>query len=416
MKWNRLAAALFGIATCVHSSAPPPVAARPGLALYDGDVAIDPATSGVRAEWRITYVRDSALADTARLRLNRGFSVSRVSGPAVVAHSTLLDGDEQVITVVLAPAARGTATVLEIAYAGALVAPGDGINRVTPDWIELGLDSFWQPVFAGFGQTIAGQVRLTLSAGFRLAASGAVRQVDARTFVIESQLPLIDVPFSASPSLTSEMQGETRVFYTGARPVLVEPLLRTTESCASYLNELYGSVTPLPPRTMLLAPRTGPGYARKNYIVITGTDTTRAALARFVCHELAHFWSSRANSSGPENWLNEGFAEFVSAQYLRSRIGAAAYDTIVTQWRTVGERQPAVWTPESTRRPNAMISYRKAPYLLTQLEVRIGSAPMQRVLQRYMTEPIRTTPELIAMIGAVTDSATADWFRDLLSR
>ena len=35
---------------------------------------------------------------------------------------------------------------------------------------------------------------------------------------------------------------------------------------------------------------------------------------------------------------------------------------------------------------------------------------------RYMTEPIRTTPELIALIGAVTDSATAHWFRDLLSR
>ncbi len=41
---------------------------------------------------------------------------------------------------------------------------------------------------------------------------------------------------------------------------------------------------------------------------------------------------------------------------------------------------------------------------------------MQRVLQRYMVEPIRTTPQLIAMLGEVTDSATADWFRDLLSR
>jgi hypothetical protein len=241
-----------------------------------------------------------------------------------------------------------------------------------------------------------------------------VRHDPNGTITIDARVPLIDLPFSASPALTSQASGGTRVYFTGLKPALVEPVLRTSEDCASYLNGLYGSADSLPARTMVLAPRTGPGYARKNYIVITNVDTTRVGLARFVCHELAHFWSIGANSGGPDNWLNEGFAEFISAQYVRTRISAAAYDTIVTQWRTMGERQPPVWTDTATRRPSAMISYRKAPYLLTQLEARIGAEKMQRALGRYMTESIRTTPELLTMIGQVTDSATAGWFRDLL--
>jgi hypothetical protein len=387
--------------SCAHpgTSASPPILQSPGrgVAVYDGEVRIDPARGTLEARWRITFAGDST--ETAQVRLNRGFTVA--------GHETTVAGSEQVITV---------RSPVDLAYAGTLIAPGDSINRVSAAWTELGLDSFWQPVIDGFTHQIVGRVRLHLPAGYQIAASAIVRRENGGTFTLEQRVPLIDFPFSAAPALASEVLGGTRVYFTGARPALAAPVLRTSEDCSSYLDSLYGSVERLPPRTMVLAPRTGPGYARKNYIVITNVDTTPTRLGRFVCHELAHFWSLRANSTGPDNWLNEGFAEFISAQYVRARIGPAAYDTIVTQWRTVGERQPAVWTPESTRRPNAMISYRKAPYLLTQLEARIGSAPMQRVLQRYMTEPIRTTPELIAMIGAVTDSATAGWFRDLLSR
>ena len=385
------------ILSCANPGSPPSPEGAPGIAVYDGDVRIDPVSGRVEARWRITVAR--AGSDTLRLRLNRGFTVA--------GHATTVDDTEQLITV---------RSPVDIAYSGTLIAPGDSINRVSADWTELGLDSFWQPVIDGVTHQIVGRVRLHLPAGYQVAASGSVRREQGGAFTINQRVPLIDFPFSAAPALASETLGGTRVYFTGARPGIAGPVLRTSEDCSSYLDSLYGGVERLPPRTMVLAPRTGPGYARKNYIVITSIDTTPVGLARFVCHELAHFWSIRANSRGPDNWLNEGFAEFISAQYVRARIGAEAYDTIVTQWRTVGERQGAVWTPESTRRPNAMISYRKAPYLLTQLEARIGSAPMQRVLQRYMTEPIRTTPELIAMIGAVTDSATADWFRDLLSR
>lgn len=98
------------------------------------------------------------------------------------------------------------------------------------------------------------------------------------------------------------------------------------------------------------------------------------------------------------------------------RFGADAYEGVVTQWRTQAEHQLPVWTSTSHARPPAAVSYRKAPYLLTQFEARVGADRMQRILTRYMTQQIRTTP---AFINVVRDAATqdaAERFRDLLRR
>jgi hypothetical protein len=386
------------------------------LPVYDGDVAIDPATGRVRAHWRINFVRQGRQADTAQVLLNSGFEISDVSGAEVTRSSSTVTEGKRIVTVVLAPDGRGEASWFDIAYEGVLVAPSDGINRITPDWVELSLDSFWQPIFGDFGQSITGRVRITLPPRFVLAASGSFERASDSTSILTARVPLHDISFSASPSLTATDSAGTTVLYTGARLPIVGRLLATTEACAAYLNGLYGSRQTLPPRRMVLAPRAGPGYARKNYIVITQIDTAAVGVSRFVCHELAHFWSIRANSSGADNWLNEGFAEFVSAQFVRTTIGSPAYQSIVAQWRTAAEGQPGVWTPTSTRRPSMLVSYRKAPYLLTQLESQVGAELMQRIVTRYMTEEIHTTPELLDVVQQVAGPDAAEWFRELLAR
>jgi hypothetical protein len=384
--------------------------------VYDGDVAIDPGTGRVRARWRIDFVRQGRQADTLRVILNGGFTVTDVGGLGVTSSSSTLNDGNRVVTVPLAPHGRGDASWLGLAYEGVIAPPTDGINGISPNWVELSLDSFWQPIFDDFGQSITGRVRITLPPHFVLAASGSFERVGDSTLILTSRVPLHDIAFSGSPSLVSADSVGTRVFYTGERKPIVGRLLATTEACSAYLNGLYGVREAIPPRSMVLAPRIGPGYARKNYIVVTQIDTAPVGVSRFVCHELAHFWSNRANSSGPDNWLNEGFAEFVSGQFVRATLGSSAYESIVTQWRTVGAGQPAVWTPTSTRRPAMLVSYRKAPYLLTQLESHVGTELMQRILTRYMTEPVRTTTELLAEVEQVAGKDAEVWFRDLLAR
>ena len=387
------------------------------LPTYDGTVAIEPATQTLRARWHIVFVRGERTMDSVTFLLNDALRISRIAGRDVLgyAEGAPADGIKRVTVRFARPAGSDFVTEIEFEYAGVPNLPSDSINSMRPSWVELGLDSFWHPVFDDFSQSITASVRLELPTGAMAVASGSVENADA-ALLLTNHIPQIDIAFTAGPMFQRADAGRVTVYHVRAAPATVTKVLEATASCGAYLHEQYGEGSPLPHVKMVLAPRSGPGYARKNYIVITASaDTAPIPLRRYVCHELAHYWSSGAISSGPDNWLNEAFAEFVSARYVRTSMGTDAYATIVAQWREQSEGQPPVWNPDLTRRPTARTAYRKAPYLLNRLEERVGTPTMDRILVRFMTEPLRTTPAVLEMIGQVAGAETAAWFRSQLA-
>ncbi len=409
-------AVFAGVLLAACASVPSPPTALPpraGSPTYHGAVTIDPATQHLSASWRIAFVVDATTTDSVRLLLNPGLHVSKVSGERLLSSAIRDTAGHNNILLRFTPGTRiGDVVTLDISYAGVPRFGQDSINGISSHWIELGLDSFWHPVFAGFNQNIVGGFRLESPREWDVVASGEV--VDAQ---LTNTTPLIDVAFAAAPRIQQSTSERATVYHVNADTGVISRVLTTSASCAAYLNERYGARGALPHAKMVLAPRNGPGYARKNYIVITETrNLPPEALGRFICHELAHYWSSGAVSSGPENWLNEGFAEFVSARYVRAVHGEAAYQKILDQWLDAGKGQPAVWTPTSTRRPGPRVAYRKAPYIMHQLEQRIGSALMDRVLESYMLNRIATTPELLQMVTSVAGAEHAEWLRTELAR
>jgi hypothetical protein len=390
---------------------------RVSVPTYDGSVTVDPVNRSINAEFRISFRRTPRTSDSVSFLLNPSLQITRLTGSAVRSFAEHVDGEDRHITVRLSPPRSDSVSTINIAYRGVPTFGTDTINGIGERWIELGLDSFWHPVFDDFSHAILAHVRLDLPRGWTPVASGTIKQ-NGNSFDIVSTVPLIDIAFVASPDLRHEDGERVSVYYqAGEKRDIVSKTLSTTSACAGYLNERYSTEQrPMPAVKMVIAPRGGPGYARKNYIVIThAADTSTVPLTRFVCHELAHFWSSGAISSGPENWLNEGFAEFVSARYVRATVGEDAYQTIVTQWQNRAKGQAAIWTPESKRRPTAGTSYGKAPYLLDRLEARVGKATMDLILTRYMRESIGTTSALIDMIQQVAGADAATWFRQQLS-
>jgi len=101
---------------------------------------------------------------------------------------------------------------------------------------------------------------------------------------------------------------------------------------------------------------------------------------------------------------------------VRDAFGQAQRDSVVARWEKMSAGQAAVWTSETVRRPSAQVAYRKAPFLLSRLEKRIGAEKMEQLLRRYMVERIRTTPELLAALRDVAGEENAAWFRSELGR
>jgi hypothetical protein len=212
--------------------------------------------------------------------------------------------------------------------------------------------------------------------------------------------------------------GDSRVtiFHTGTDSTRLFQVQRAATRCAEHLDARFGGVFSLPPVSIVLAPRSGPGYARKNFIVITQLrDTASAPLTYFLCHEVSHFWSSGANASGPENWINEGFAEYVAGREVGIQFGEAAFAKILANWNSGAEGQPPVWNATLTKRPSERVAYRKAPALLAELEARIGSATMERFLRDVLGNRLATTTEVLTALRRHAGEETVAWFQGRLA-
>ncbi|MCU0650227.1 MAG: hypothetical protein MUF00_19725, partial [Gemmatimonadaceae bacterium] len=381
---------------------------------YDGVVSIDPAARTLIASWRITFVAPSR-GDSVTLLVNPGLRVSDVHGDGIGAARVASDSEFTRITLPITTTVADTRTVA-LRLSGTPQFGTDRINGIDTTWVELGVDSFWFPVFAEFRQQVTARVALHTPTRWPVAASGTVRWVRDAAY-IDQRVPQVDIAFVAAPGLR-RVEGTGVATYVVSTPdSITRTVLGVASDCRSSLNAQFGARSAVPPTSFVLAPRPGPGYARGDYIVLSAeASTSRAYLTGFICHELAHFWSRRADSDGPENWLNEGFAEYVSGREVRRAVGDDAYASLANAWDARSRGQPPIWTPAATRRPNAMVAYRKAPFLLHRLEARVGRTTMDNILRRYMVDGVRTTPELLRAIREVAGAETERWFADELAR
>jgi hypothetical protein len=391
----------------------------PGRATYETRVDIDPIATLLNAQSTMRYVSDVNTAHQVGLLLNRGLRVRDVRGSAVSSYQSAPFADVPgwtLITVKLDGVSPGSPVSLDIEYSGTPEMPSDGINRLSPDWVELGLDSQWHPIFSTFSQEMVGTLRLGLPPGWQVVASGTW-SIEDGMHVIRNRVPQVDVAFSAALAFQTRSLGRTTVYSRQSGPDAVTKVLEAANSCGTDLDRRYGVRDPLPEVKVVLAERPGPGYARKNYIVLSQVNPQDSiALHKFLCHEVAHYWTHSAGAFSADHWMTEAFAEYAAGLYVRRHYGQVAFDSLAASWATVGERSGPIWTPEQTQRPSGAAMYRKAPDLLRRLEARIGGATFDRFFVDYMTKGMETTPELLEHLRAVAGPDAEQWFRDELAR
>ncbi|MHB1328690.1 MAG: M1 family aminopeptidase [Gemmatimonadales bacterium] len=166
----------------------------------------------------------------------------------------------------------------------------------------------------------------------------------------------------------------------------------------------------------MIADRPGTGYARKNYIVLSSGDPdSTERLSNFACHEISHYWTRLTAAMSPDYWLSETMAEYAAAMYLRDRAGQAAFDRRHVIWEEGGRSAGPVWTPEMTGRQPQAAAYRRGPYLLAQLEKRIGTERFERFIEGYLADGIRSTAPLLDHLTVVAGADAATWFRAKLA-
>ncbi|MBN2411019.1 hypothetical protein JXQ31_04950 [candidate division KSB1 bacterium] len=292
---------------------------------------------------------------------------------------------------------------LQIEYSGFLNNVMSGVNMVNPDLVELALYATWFPILEG-GALFEFELNADLPSDFITITNGRLqqkRQYDNRMLTAwVSFKPGFDIVLLASPHLrqVSENQNNTNVeIYYSKLPR--DYILAKKDSLISGMAQFttfYG-----PPRVKghlryVYSPRSGWGYSRIPLFVVSEEYALSLLQEEFgqardfhgAAHEMAHFWWSIAPTNTPDDWINEGLAEYSGFRLSEACFGREFADLLVREYRehaAASETETAIAETVSSSPDRYVNRYEKTTLLFIEARSRYGSEQLDGVLKTLHT-------------------------------
>ncbi|MGY6555118.1 MAG: hypothetical protein ACXIUM_11435 [Wenzhouxiangella sp.] len=384
---------------------------------YQTLARIDPESGTLEVTTTFSMAVDPGQVSPIEFLFNTGLDIVSVSGEAVRSHR-LRDSDFapvwNILEVTLETPPDGERVDLEIQYAGRLHLAGS-IGGISPEAVELSLETMWHPIPASLDQEMIGRLQLDLPPDWEVVGSAEVHQVDGQHH-LKVEVPQLDVALFAAPTLSRWQEGSWRVYSQDAEDELAQPVLNGALACGAFLDARFGGNDPLPAVRIVLVDREEMALARKNFMVLPRLDPSdRIALHRLLCHELAHYWAVSPGPLSPEHWMSESFAEYVALLFLREQFGQAVYARHVAELGQSGRGQGPVWTPDQRGRPSHAAMYQLGPYLLSQLHEQIGEQAFAEFLRRQLQHRVRATADLLENLESIAGREARVWFEQALA-
>ena len=384
---------------------------------YTGTLVIDDQTGYIKADWQISAYDQADTTITFLLRDT--LSDIQVTGRDVTDVKTVKQEGfanfwATTVTLSRPPADDDRPAAINFSYAGILIpVPMDNlINAIEPGRVELNVDSFWFPIDSRFSKQLSADVSIHIGEGWQGVTTGdAIATKDG--YRLLNTDPRLDIAFSLSKSFHITQAEGYSIYDQRAQQKGVDKLVAAASQCREFLNTRFGQENPLPVSKLLITERPSSGYARENYIAFTDiSETQPAPLTRFVCHEMAHYWSAGAKFDTVDNWLNESFAEYLGVMAVREYLGQAAYDEMLEAFATqIADMDlPRIWKKGDTKRGHDRIAYRKAPLALASLENTLGEELFLDFVRAWFNSPDKTTEGLLKALESVAGAEQANAF------
>jgi len=287
---------------------------------------------------------------------------------------------------------------LIVNFSYSLQIPADHqINRITNEWIELNLDSFWQPIIASIPR-FHYKFNVELPSGFTLVSGDSITRKSENHYVIHSRFPRLDIPFVAGTKFETKAGSYTSIYSSVDSLNLTTILKQADEGLRFYGEYLNRPGDFKNERVIVISPRKDVGYSRKNYIILSDISESKPEdLDAFLAHEFAHYWFSNANFRTRNHWLSESFAEYMSMIYIRETHGLDAFNNSLEEKRE-RIKEDSTKLSEFKGRPSYIALYKRGPLVLHAFEQEIGKEAFREFIQAFIREDITTNETLFQLI------------------
>jgi hypothetical protein len=368
---------------------------------YRLKVRVDPALHKLEAEAWIQQPPSS------RFYLQKGFAIRQITA----------DGNEVAFHEGSSPdssryAKMGTPIVVEaknlqqlhVKYGGEMKEVVNEVNMIGVELVELALYSAWYPLYKGMIDYTF-ELEISMPVGFLTTTNGmqtrqweeASRSVSTWT----SYKPGWDMVLIASSQLQKLEGGvkdtQVEMYYHSLSAELLKSKIDSLVNGMSRLSDFYGPPQVKGVLRFVYSPRSGWGYSRIPLFVVSEEYAQEEMKKEYGkakdfhgnCHEMAHFWWQVADTNTPDDWINEGLAEFSAFRLSEERFGKAFAEVLVREYRQHADKSQtsnSIAETESSSPDRYVNRYEKTTLLFQEVQHRFGKEVFDKVLKSLHTQ------------------------------
>ncbi len=405
-----------------------------GHPVYHLKVRIEPSLSSIEGNVEIEDPDGADFFLTKSLRVLRimadGKPVSFQSNP-----SATQDNSFEIV-----PNAKNPKNLV-IKYAGqikpdSLSKTVSSVNMIKSELVELSNYIDWYPRLkksAAFRFTLEADVPLhyvTVMGGTLKQEKVRNKRSLTRWEGVEYSITLLAAPNLHKAAITQN--GMTvEIYYDKLPSSYVETMKSNLMNAMERLVGLYGKPGDDNLVRVIYSPRSGHGYARNPLILVSEKFALEQLPHRFGpardlrlnIHEIAHYWS-RADTSTPEDWINEGLAEYSALLLSEEIVGKEFSDLLLSEYREIVDNSDSessiVETSGDSFINREVNRYYKPAILLNEVRQRYGEEKLRQffkaLYERCLEANSATTAIFLEEMEKNIGKEARDYFSEALYR
>jgi hypothetical protein len=384
--------AIFFLASCEENSN---AQGKSPITLYNMSVRIDPSMNLIEGWTEIQNPGDSCFLIAKGLKIKNIIAGGKnIRFQQTQSQAT---GNSSEVTI---PGGSPDKIVFE--YSGRILPDSfpqviSSVNMNKPGLVELSDYIDWYPRSKHYSQ-FTFKISMDIPSSYITVVNGNLSSQEVKQNRSlekwESSGPVNRIELFAAPGIKktrAEKNGlQVEVYYSKLPVSYVDSMKTALLKSMELLTKMYGSEGSSKLVRLIYSPRSAGGYARAPLIFVSENYALEqrshkygmARDFRLNTHEIAHYWS-RANTNSPDDWINEGLAEFSALWVSREIIGDDFYTILFNEYIDIINNTPAessileTTSQSSNREVNR---YYRPTILLDDLRKKYGDEKMKQFI------------------------------------
>lgn len=308
------------------------------------------------------------------------------------------------------------------------------VNMVKPELIEMASYLTWYPKFKQ--GSINFELEADLPSNFKTVTNG---ELQAQRFEKKhnitkwkSYLPGMDIALLAAPNLQKSEINQDKVtveiYYDKIPKSYIDSMNYNLIKSMNQLTKLFGTTNNELIR-VAYSPRSAWGYVRTPFIIVSeGTSLYwrsqkygPARDFRYLTHEISHYWWHSGNVETPEDWINEGLAEYSAFIISEMLVGKDFTNQLLSEYKERAAKcktETAIAETENNSPDREVNRYDKPTILLNEIRNKYGEEKMINFLkslhERFVKTKIVSTESFLDEMEKQIGKDAKDYFSNAL--